>query len=902
MESASQPAVSPVVSGAVDSTIYDLVRRAIGQSSRDWEVYPARDISSPWVHARPFRVSLPEQGWKLHISSYDRQALETLERVLPTLIASQLAFKVVGTTTWLRLLNRASAGRPQIGKFITVYPENDARAVSVGTLLKSATSGMVAPAVPSDRRVGRDGVVFRRFGAFGRRHMQTRLGEIVPAIEDPNRQLVPDRRVPEYRQPSWVLDPFEPEQEEQIASTSRLIGGRYFIVARLYDSARTVVELALDTVSLRTCILKYPVQFGCYEEAEAVSQLRHEADALRLVAESPAFPRLLDVVDMQNSFALVIEDISGQTLETYIRESASAGRLAPNKQIAELASQIAAALEFLHAKGLVHGDLKSANVMVGLDGRVRLIDLDLARGIGSSIGGLGVGTPGYMSAARERGESADPADDLYGFGAVLYFMATAAEPSRAPNVRCLLERPIRLMNPRTHFAIARLIETCLTQDQKRGVPSMTSIRSTLQRIVATGPPKVGRQDRDPNPSYDPNWFRQRCLEAANAVCGQAESTGDGEKLMWRSTYYLGKGIVSPDVNSGMSGTVLALAELALDSKDRVHMDVLRRGAATLAELPRLAGPVLPGLYIGESGRALALLRAGQILGDESISRAGVAIGRRVARQPLDSPDLFHGTAGRVLMHLLIWQHTGAARDLADAIAVGESILVGAEGKRGEAFWRIPDGFDGLSNNAYLGYAHGAAGIASVLLDLAETTGQGRFMTCAIKAMRWLERQMVPGHDDAECFAWPILEAGSIYPPFWCHGAVGIGRVFLKAARLGAFEGATAIALGAANSAGRSARWAGPTLCHGLAGNIEFILDTYAQTRRPYLLRLACELAELLDAFSVDVKHGRGWISEGSGVVTPDYMVGYAGVAVALLRFAHPKRSVQLSLEGFAYRG
>ncbi|MGH2346448.1 MAG: lanthionine synthetase LanC family protein, partial [Chloroflexota bacterium] len=136
-------------------------------------------------------------------------------------------------------------------------------------------------------------------------------------------------------------------------------------------------------------------------------------------------------------------------------------------------------------------------------------------------------------------------------------------------------------------------------------------------------------------------------------------------------------------------------------------------------------------------------------------------------------------------------------------------------------------------------------------------------------------------------------------PFWCHGAAGIGRLFLHLARLGLMEEAGDIAVGAARSTARHARWASPTQCHGLSGNIEYLLDCYQATGKEAWLTEARSLARLMRTFAVERMGDRYYPAEFATTFTPDYLTGFAGVAVCLLRLAEPEhRPRQLSREGF----
>lgn len=138
--------------------------------------------------------------------------------------------------------------------------------------------------------------------------------------------------------------------------------------------------------------------------------------------------------------------------------------------------------------------------------------------------------------------------------------------------------------------------------------------------------------------------------------------------------------------------------------------------------------------------------------------------------------------------------------------------------------------------------------------------------------------------------------------FWCHGAPGIGRFFLHAAQLSLIPGAWEIALGAARTTAQAERAGGPTQCHGLAGNLEFLLDVYQATGDDHWLREARGLARILHTFSMEVNGNLVYAGDFPGVFSPDYMVGYAGVATALLRLASPEHLPhQLSRRGFQPR-
>ena len=176
--------------------------------------------------------------------------------------------------------------------------------------------------------------------------------------------------------------------------------------------------------------------------------------------------------------------------------------------------------------------------------------------------------------------------------------------------------------------------------------------------------------------------RQRCRELSrrlgDTICRVAEPVADGTQLAWVSDHPLGLGIRGRDVNTGTAGTLMALAELALDLGVPAHRVVLRRGAQWLADAPRPEGEPLPGLYVGEAGVAAALLRAAQVLGDPDLMQLALSRGRAVAQMPHASPDLFNGSAGRLRFHLACWDETHDPEDLRHAVDAGEHVLATAE--------------------------------------------------------------------------------------------------------------------------------------------------------------------------------------------------------------------------------
>src|SRR5207247_387293 len=129
---------------------------------------------------------------------------------------------------------------------------------------------------------------------------------------------------------------------------------------------------------------------------DARDHLRHEADVLARLGPDPRFPAVYDLVEHDGDLFLVLEDLEGQTLEEHVGGFSVQGRFVPAEQVVAWGRELAAMLETIHARGLIYGDVKSANVIVAPSGELRLVDFELAYDLAGQLPSFGKGTLGYM--------------------------------------------------------------------------------------------------------------------------------------------------------------------------------------------------------------------------------------------------------------------------------------------------------------------------------------------------------------------------------------------------------------------------------------------------------------------------------------------------------------------------
>jgi len=204
----------------------------------------------------------------------------------------------------------------------------------------------------------------------------------------------------------------------------------YIIVEKIGEGGMGEVYLAEDTRLRRQVALKIlPAKFAADEEFK--KRFVREAHTAAAVSH-PNIVTIHDVEIFRGRPYIVMEYLSGQTLKGLLRKR----ELSP-EEIVEIALQIAAGMERAHDAGIVHRDLKSDNIVLTDDRRIKILDFGLARteqDENLTQTGTALGTVAYMSPEQAQGRTVDQRSDLFSFGVVLYEMATRRLPFTGQNM------------------------------------------------------------------------------------------------------------------------------------------------------------------------------------------------------------------------------------------------------------------------------------------------------------------------------------------------------------------------------------------------------------------------------------------------------------------------------------
>ncbi|WP_034269921.1 serine/threonine-protein kinase [Haloechinothrix halophila] len=207
-----------------------------------------------------------------------------------------------------------------------------------------------------------------------------------------------------------------------------LIAGRYRLRAMLGRGAMGVVWQAVDQRLHRTVALKQLSQLNV--DPQHAEQARQRAMREGRIAARLHHPNAVAVhdVEIDNGLpVLIMEYLPSRSLADIIAEY---GRLSPD-DVAHVGAQVASALSAAHAAGIVHRDVKPANILITDDGTAKLTDFGISHAAGDvalTQTGMFAGTPAYLAPEIALGHRPTPASDIYSFGSTLYAALEGSPP------------------------------------------------------------------------------------------------------------------------------------------------------------------------------------------------------------------------------------------------------------------------------------------------------------------------------------------------------------------------------------------------------------------------------------------------------------------------------------------
>ena len=312
--------------------------------------------------------------------------------------------------------------------------------------------------------------------------------------------------------------------------------GRYEILDKLGEGAMGVVYRARDSAIGRIVALKMlSAELGAEEELH--QRFQREAEAIGRL-NHPNVVTVYDLGHAEGQLYMAMELLEGDDLRSRIETRAEI----PLADRVRILMQICDGLGYAHSRGVVHRDVKPANIHVSAGGKVKILDFGLARVAARETitrRGVILGTPDYMAPEQATGKGVDQRSDIFSAGAVFYEFLTLQKPFKGKTLHAVLYQiiqedpdPLLTVNPEVPVRLAALVHGMLRKDPDRRYASMDDVGRELAGIH-----DALRRSRSrsalPQPSGPPGEARASRASTRAASRGSTGGGGGRGARIWR---------------------------------------------------------------------------------------------------------------------------------------------------------------------------------------------------------------------------------------------------------------------------------------------------------------------------------------------------------------------------------
>ncbi len=255
-----------------------------------------------------------------------------------------------------------------------------------------------------------------------------------------------------------------------------LVDGKYKILNKVGQGGMSVVYLAMNEKANKQWAVKEVRKDGVLDFESVKQGLVAETDILKKLSH-PNLPSIIDVIDTEDSFIIIMDYIQGNSLNRALEEFGAQ----PQDMVIAWAKQLCDVLGYLHSRNpsIIYRDMKPANVMLKPDGNITLIDFGTAREYKEKnlADTTCLGTVGYAAPEQFGGMGqTDARTDIYCLGATLYHLVTGMNPCEPPYEI----KPIREINPSLSSGLERIILKCTQRNPEDRYQSCAELMYALE--------------------------------------------------------------------------------------------------------------------------------------------------------------------------------------------------------------------------------------------------------------------------------------------------------------------------------------------------------------------------------------------------------------------------------------
>lgn len=850
--------------GQTDSTFYDA---ACEHLPPHWKV----NLSGIWLMVSSPVHELPEYAFKIHISGIPSNAAEIIRRVATICYANDVPFKTARDPRIFSIMSSKHYARGGSSKLMTIYPPQHAIFMEIIEILHQATEDLCGPYILSDRRYRDCGIVHYRYGEIAPYLNLQPNGSQRSELIGPDGQRYQDDRLPYYRLPPWISDPFVPVESLQHQGPY-ILNQRYQVEEALSFSNSGGIYRAFDRQAERLVVLKEARPLAGHVRLEhgdiySFDLLEHEFAILKRLNGLPGVVSGIEIFSEWQHRYLAESFVVGTPLakyrarvDFYLFPFMGAPEIAENfcRKFTRIALQLVETVQSIHERGVLIGDLSPSNILIEpntLD--ICLVDLEGAQSsdqILSAEFSATWATPGFSHERRQLNRCISAADDWYALGMVLYNLILPIQPLFALDQRNVYPFLQALSDAAALPPfVGEVVRTLLAGDPSHAhelllnVLDMPPRNSPLTHVVV------------PSTPFDVEPLLQGIGVFLDGVCEP-----DRTDRLWPSDPEI---FTTNPISLAYGASGPLLLQTALGKPWTPAQEAWLDQKTTILDM------YPPGLYTGLAGLAYVY----SLRGDTERALRLLEYSRHSPLLTRDS-SLFQGEAGFALSCLLAHAHCHESCLLDWAAESGERLLASAIEDVHGCYWpsQLHEG------KRELGMAFGGSGVALVLLYLSLIMDSPRFRRCAELALD-TEINFGVKHDNA--LRWGKYNGDLMHEPYWLHGSGGIGATLIRFAALCKDERYKQIALQAGESS--YSRFAVlPGQAEGMSGIGEFMLDLYQFTGNSEYRQRADMLATSISLYRVDGQHGVAFPGRGLLRLSCDYAYGTAGVGLFMHRLQH----------------
>ncbi len=310
--------------------------------------------------------------------------------------------------------------------------------------------------------------------------------------------------------------------------------GKFEIQDELGHGAMGKVYRARDPILDRSVALK-TISPAMLTGQDTLARFQREAKAAARL-QHPNIVTIYEIGEVDGTRYIAMEYVDGIDLS----EAMAPDRFPLEKKV-RMMVDVCRGLEFAHRMGVVHRDVKPANIRVMKDGTVKILDFGIAKPPGETDltqAGVVLGTPSYLSPELLQGAKVDPYADMWAVGVILYEMLTGRRPFEAPTITGLVHRivnePLPPLDPvalRIPAPLAVVAARALDKNREQRYPDLGEMaRALLAAIGATPPPETPLDPIVRKRAYEANFAEARRLLAEDDLTGALGAAQRAQRL------------------------------------------------------------------------------------------------------------------------------------------------------------------------------------------------------------------------------------------------------------------------------------------------------------------------------------------------------------------------------------